>query len=180
LAGVRRLVLLAALLPSLLALPATGRAVTIGSDLSSNPTQLQGCFASPTCTYAQTRLDDRDVRAPFTGTLRRWTIAHSDGTFRLQVLERNPDGSFEVLHTSPAETFSSGTHSFRVRIPISRGDFIGIKEPHGSLLGVASTVPACFDAFIPGLHSGFSEMPNPDYSSCGADSELLYNATLRH
>src|SRR4051794_275107 len=112
-----------------LALPGPAWAtVTIGSDLSSTPTNDSGLG-----TWANSALEPGlrapgGLRSPVNGVLTRWRIKVGPRTapVALRVIEPLGRGLFTGAGTdSPVVPAANSTSAFSTRLPISRGDVIG-------------------------------------------------------
>lgn len=121
-----------------------GAAVTFGSDLSREANGGFSCYAGGT--FAQTAFPPRNVRAPMDGVVVRWRIRASSGPpTPLRIIHMDGDnpysgGAYAGRATSRAEDlgvppgwsyFGRGPLTFATRLPIRRGDVLGIDVPPG-------------------------------------------------
>ena len=117
----RRLALGCALVACGLAAPSADAAVTLGQVFT--PT------AQTTATVAQTAVTSGvGYTVPSDGVITSWTFqADPEGaTVRLKVVRANPDGTHTLVGQSAVETVAPNQlGSFRTRVPVKAGDFIG-------------------------------------------------------
>lgn len=174
----------AALLASLaLAAPVANAAVTLGSSMPAPPTDALVCEGAD-CTIAATSLPGRELAAPFDGVLVRWRYAvdpegSSPGSPR--VLRPGPSGAYaDVTPSSPAAgapQIAEGIVTAALRVPVKRGDLLGVRLQATHALPIADRPAAdvTFDVFAPMLEA----TPRvADDSVTAADFELLVNADL--
>ena len=100
---------------------ASAGAVTLGSthlDLAQTDFGA-GCGAT-SCVWVQKRLPGAEVRAPFSGHLRKWRVV-SPGvhSYQLVVMHKKRNGKFKnVFESSPGSTNGAGTYVFPIPSPI--------------------------------------------------------------
>ena len=193
----RRLVFTALLLALL---PANaGAAVTFGSDLSREPLNGYGCWLGGT--FTQTGFELRSAAAPQDGVIVRWRMrAGSGGSAPLRVVRKAADGTFIGIATSaPGVIDTEGydwadrTRTYPTRLPIKRGDYLGIDVPVGGEIVTAfgrldaqvmwTGVPGSeLRSFDPRLRDGEARFPGQTVNcfdgGSGADLELLVNADI--
>jgi hypothetical protein len=154
--------------------------VRIGSDLTSLSAAAI-CTTGPCSTgnYAliQTRVPaPARPNSPYQGVVTRWS-AIGAGPLRLFVARYREDDVAVRLATTSVRTAlgRSKVSSFATRLPIAKGDFIGLfLESRASQLAIRGNAPnTSFDAFPGGLGATWLRSPQPD-----VDWELGYNATV--
>jgi hypothetical protein len=155
--------------------------VTIGSPLTATWVQAQMCFS--TCTEANTKIGESGAQlaAPSAGTIVRWRIDDSKGTFRLLVLRPDGSGNFAAVAMSPAQTpAGTGIETFSADIPVQAGDLIGLDNEESSaeigytLSGVTgSQFTYFFPQMVVGSNSSTSTTVTPS-----ENEELAFNADV--
>jgi hypothetical protein len=170
-----------------LSLAAPSDALRLGAKLERPADYDWACTYDPFCTWAQTKIDGKLIRAPVSGTITRWSVKEPNGTFWLQVLRKRENGKYRSLRsTHPVGPIFSGTGEvshFKTHLKILKGDFIGIgaEDFYSSSLAAdnGESPDDCFVGFVPGLVDGESAKPvfwaNPTCTWV-----LLYNARLIH
>jgi hypothetical protein len=123
--------------------------------------------------YVQKRLPGAQVRAPFSGVIRKWRVA-SPGvySYQLVVMRKKRGGKFRnVGVTSIGSAPGAGTYEFSASMDIRKGDYIGLlgKTVQGIDNEQAKTL-----TFEPAV--AFPDSAKPSFS--GAD-EYQFNASLR-
>lgn len=141
--------------------PASGMAFRFGSKLTtevqpSNAGNGHECQPNPgMCTWAMGEAYGRPnggERSPFTGTLRRIRlIAQVPGSFRLQIVKVRPDGTAKLIRNGRKVNYqgqpvnedpeSYRIESFRVKLPIKKGQRLAIKTSSTSLVRCSSGGP---------------------------------------
>lgn len=161
-------------LGAVLLLPTSAGALKLGT---SNIDYTIGDFGSgcgsESCVWVQKRLPGAQVRAPFSGTIRKWRVA-SPGvySFQLVVMRKKRNGAYKnVGQSSPGAAPGAGTYEFPADMPIRKGDFIGImgETVQGILNPQAQTLT--FDPAV-----GFPDSHKPSFSG---DDEYQFNASMR-
>jgi hypothetical protein len=150
-------------------------AVTLGSShLDQAETDFGAGCGSPSCTWMQKRLPGAQVRAPFSGDIRKWRVV-SPGVhdYQLVVMHKKRNGKFKnVGQSSIGSTNGAGTYEFPSRtLSINKGDYIGIMGD--SVQGIDNPQAKGL-AFDPGVE--FPDARKPSFSSA---SEYQFNATVR-
>lgn len=109
------------------------------------------CLAS--CMYVQTSIGGASTAASSPGVIVRWRVLNgSSGTYRIDVLTDNPAGSGGAYHayhvlgmsetgnvTAPTDPTFSKISSFRTRMPIPAGAYVGLSVPGGTVPGFQSS-----------------------------------------
>jgi hypothetical protein len=131
------------------------------------------------------------MRAPFTGTITRFRVEGGFGSggipsrYRLLVLRKRKDGYFKAIRQTgekTADLVAPEVASFPVRLPIRKGNFIGLSLlDYTSQVGVTETeLDAqsyyCAIGFLPALAVGMVSQSTPGAGGCG--NLVLYNAKL--
>lgn len=175
----RRLML--ALAPMLLALgaaPAHG-AVTIGSDLPAPVGDPFTCSSG--CTIATMALPGRTVASPIDGVLVRWRARVAipsrplSDTIELRTLRPAGGGAYTARGSDRGTPTANGAvNTFTARLPVSRGDLIGLDLGSGEGIGAAPR-SSQIATFFPALAANETRGPA---SSGASASELLYNADI--
>jgi hypothetical protein len=113
-------------------------AVTIGSNLGP-ATTLTTCNAGTACTYLATEpfgnVAPDGLRSPIAGVVVRWRVksGSAGNPVKLRVLRPATDPQWAGAGTSAARATVVGTSRFfATRLPIARGDAIGIDDSSGS------------------------------------------------
>ena len=178
------------------ATPRADAAVTFGSDLSREPLNGYGCWLG--ATMAQTAFPLRSAAAPVDGVVVRWRLRAGDGpSVPLRIVRQVPDGRFLGVGTSSPGTidtegwdWADRTRTYATRLPIRRGDFLGIDLPVGgeTVGAFARLSPDLMWQGIPGATLRSWDPPLRDgearaagqFVDCfdGADLELLVNADI--
>jgi hypothetical protein len=125
--------------------PAFGKAaVTLGSSLQADPND----SGSIEATYVQTSLPAGGiVSSPIDGVITRWRMrGFTQGASPAQILFRvmRPAGTdtFTAMSTTSAMLPTSlGTYEFPARVPIQRGDYIGLTQTSGNTIWLDSGFP---------------------------------------
>ncbi len=128
---------------------------------------------SATCIYMQRKLPGATLRAPFSGTIRKWRVASSSPrSFELIVMRKEGDGSFKAVRGSDGESVPAlGVYSFKANLRIRQGDRVGIFT---NSMQIATNPDAVRVRFNPPPILGGSATPGP-----ATPNELLYSATLK-
>jgi hypothetical protein len=155
--------------------------VTIGSPLTA--TWVQAPMCSSTCTEANTKIGESGAQlaAPSAGTIVRWRIDDSAGTFRLLVLRPDGSGHFSAVAMSPAQTpVGTGIETFPADISVQAGDLIGLDNEESSAeigyttLGVTGSQFTYFSPqMVVGSNSSTSTTITPS-----ENEELAFNADV--
>jgi hypothetical protein len=135
------------------ALPAPpAGAVSLGSALGG-PARSMDCRgepaggSSPACTVVQTDLAGRPLVATRDGTVRAWVVRGVAGDVALRVISRFP-GGYAVTASGPWQHVPTvGVHRFSARLPVRRGDRVGLELAPGASVGVG-TAPGTTARFI--------------------------------
>jgi hypothetical protein len=134
--------------------PATASgAVTIGSDLTASDfVDSDPCDLDDGCGGVQQGLPGRVTAAPFDGVVVRWR-ARGLGVVRLQVARyTGEDTAILAAMSAPVYLPSLTTHSvFPTRLPISEGEYLGMRLVKDAQFGVRLQSGADIDAFDAGL-----------------------------
>lgn len=163
-----------------LAPPPANAAVTVGSDLANAGTPAT-CSDSPDveCTVVQTGISDRtlnsrQISSPIDGVVVRWRVRDSVGTLRPRIV-RTSYVAYESAGTGDAvHATSAATTTFATRLPIKRGDYVGVDLLSGAALGERPRPGSHDHVFSPPLVDG-----EPRRSpSASTESEDLYNADI--
>jgi len=125
------------------------------------------------CTWVQKRLPGAQVRAPFSGNIRKWRVA-SPGvySFQLVVMRKKRNGAFRnVGQTSVGAAPAAGTYEFMADMPIRKGDYIGLmgETVQGILNPRGKTLT--FDPAV--------EFPDAHKPSFSGKDEYQFNASMR-
>jgi hypothetical protein len=151
-----------AAMAALMVVPSSGMAFRFGSELTgetqpSNAGDGHECAPNPgVCTWAMGEAygrPDGGERSPFTGTLRRIRlIAQVPGTFRLQIVKITPDGEGKAIRNGRIVNYQGQPEnadpedpyvieSFKVKMPIKKGQRLGIRTSNNSLVRCSSGGP---------------------------------------
>jgi hypothetical protein len=155
---------------------------------SIDPDGSYGCFGFSSCSFANLRLPDGNVRSPISGTITRWrvniqeTSANPAGPLRLQVLNRTVDkpgvaaDEFKAVRESPDTPTSAGLNVVQASLHIRKGQFIGIAvlSDQTGINNVDNS--GVFGVFDPPLAPG-DPGSTPDQFPDGAHY-LLFSATI--
>jgi len=148
-------------LAALMVAPSSGMAFRVGSKLTtetqpSNAGDGHECQPLPgTCTWAMNEAYGRPnggERSPFTGKLRKIRlIAQVPGSFRLQIVKVKPNGAGKLIRKGPVIHYQGQPEngdpdqyvieSFRVKVPIKKGQRLAIKTSSTSLVRCSSGGP---------------------------------------
>lgn len=142
---------------ALMVAPASGMAFRFGSELTpetqpSNAGDGHECAPAPgTCTWAMNEAygrPDGGERSPYTGTLKSVRlIAQVPGSLKLQIVKVRPDNSAKVVRQGPTINYEGQPagdgdtyriETFRVGIPIKKGERLAIKTSNNSLVRCSS------------------------------------------
>ena len=142
---------------ALMVAPASGMAFRFGSELTpetqpSNAGDGHECAPSPgTCTWAMNEAygrPDGGEKSPYSGTLKSIRlIAQVPGSLRLQIVKVRPDNSAKVVRQGPTINYAGQPagdgdtyriETFRVGIPIKKGEGLAIKTSNNSLVRCSS------------------------------------------
>ena len=155
--------------------PASAGAVTLGSH-HIDPTLMEFNFGcnSASCTYVQTRLPGAEVRAPFSGEVRKWRfVSPGNYDFQLSVMHKKPTGKFKnVGESSVAHTTAAGEYEYFTDIPIHEGDYVGLISDTAAGFNNDQAKGRIFD---PAVQFADSQAPGV----ITGPSELQFNATVR-
>jgi len=156
---------------------ASAGAVTLGST-NLDPAQTDfgaGCPVSASCVLLQKRLPGANVRAPFSGNIRKWRVVSAGADdYQLVVMHKKRNGKFKnVFESSIGSANGAGVSVFPVPspLPIHKGDYIGLK---GEGVQGIENAQAKVLAFDPPVE--FADARTPSGSDTG---ELQFNATMR-
>jgi hypothetical protein len=157
--------------------PSTAGAALIGNpDMDYDTADFgTGCIADQ-CLFLQKKLPGATLRAPFSGTITKWRVGSSGGDddYQLVVLRKRKGGKFKAVGASYYETTPNvGTFTFTTRLPIKKGDSVGIRSAQITGRGFLDG-PGTFTSFDPALALGTAGTPD---SPIGGG--LLYNATIK-
>jgi hypothetical protein len=139
------------------------------------------CFS--TCTEANTKIGESGAQlaAPGAGTIVRWRIDDSAGTFRLVVLRPDGSGHFSAVAMSPAQTpVGTGIETFPADIPVQAGDLVGLdNEGSSAELGYATVgvTGSQFTYFSPQLVVGSNSSTSTTVTP-SENEELAFNADV--
>jgi hypothetical protein len=137
-----------------LAGPATASgAVTIGSDLTASDfVDSDPCDLDAGCGGVQQGIPDRVTAAPFEGVIVRWR-ARGLGLVRLQVARyTGEDTAILAAMSAPVYMSSLSTNGvFPTRLPISEGEYLGMRLVKDAQFGVRLQSGADIDSFDAGL-----------------------------
>jgi hypothetical protein len=174
----RRVLVAAALLAGLALSPPAQAAVTIGSDLTSTPTDPDVC--TTTCTFVQTALPgSAGVLAPSAGILTRMRVktAGPASSVRLRVLRPTAGGQYIAVRSSRTMVTSSagGVETFALMpgLPVQAGDAIGLDVDNVAIVIAAPTPGATAAYWDPRIADTETSAPD-DITS----DEQLFNADL--
>jgi hypothetical protein len=128
---------------------------------------------STTCLWMQRKLPGGTLKAPFSGTIRKWHIATpTGGTYALVVMRKQGGGEFKAVRGSDNESVTPATApSFETNLKIRRGDRVAVFGPGFAVVDNAG-----------GRRTTFNPPPVIGGSAEPGDSqtdELLYNATIK-
>jgi hypothetical protein len=160
--------------------PASAGAVTLGStNLDPAQTDFGAACGSPSCVWMQKRLPGGQVRAPFSGDIRKWRVVTAGAEdYQLVVLHKKKrSGKFKnVGESSIGSTSAPGVFEFpSATLTIRKGDYIGIKSDGAHGMQGIDNPDAKGLTFDPAVD--FPDARKPSFSSA---SEYQFNATLRH
>jgi hypothetical protein len=156
---------------------ASAGAATLGSThLDPAKTDFTVPCGSASCTFLQKRLPGAQLRAPFSGDIRKWRVVVPAGPHdcQLVVMHKKRNGKFKnVGQSSVVQANGPGVFKFPSSdLSIRKGDYIGINGDgvqgieRGKVLGLG---------FDPALE--FPDAAKPHFTST---SEFQFNATVRH
>ncbi len=131
-----------------------------------------GCGAQ-SCVYVQKRLPGAEVRAPFSGEIRKWRVA-SPGVYQYQlvVMRKLSNGKFKNVGVSSiGSTPGAGEYEFPADIAIREGDYVGLK---GEVVQGIFNAQAKTLTFDPAVE--FPDARKPTFSGV---NEYQFNATVR-
>ncbi len=154
--------------------PASAGAVTLGSH-HIDVAQRDFGSACPTelCTVVQTRLPGAQVRAPFSGEVRKWRVVGAGTDYQLVVMHKKPNGKFKnVGVSSVGSTTDLDEYEFSASLSIHKGDYVGLM---GDAFQGISNTHARIASFVPAVQ--FPDARKP--SSRNVD-EFQFNAVVRH
>ncbi len=157
-------------------------AVTIGSNLTASAGPGLTCSASP-CTVSQSVLPAANAAAggllaPSDGVVVRWRIkvAAQVSQVALRITRPGDSATRTGAGTGPTVTPSANaTSTFDVRLPIERGDALGLNCCQFAIGAFADTNDGIYRFWNPVLFDG--SPPTPSGVS-GPDRELLINADI--
>lgn len=158
--------------------PASAGAVTLGStNLDPAKTDFSVPCGSASCTFLQKRLPGAQVRAPFSGHIRKWRVVVPAGPhdYQFVVMHKRRDGKFKNVFQSSIEAANGpGVFKFPVvaPLPIHKGDYIGINGDSVQGIERGKALGLGFDPAVE-----FPDARKPTFTST---SEFQFNATLRH
>jgi hypothetical protein len=164
-------------LAAALAIPAFAGAATLGSSqLDPAKTDFTvPCGAASSCTFLQKRLPGAQLRAPFSGDIRKWRVLVPSGPhdYQLVVMHKKRNGKFKNVGQSPIEQANGpGLFKFSAdHLSIRKGDYIGI---NGDGVQGIETSHALGLGFSPAVE--FPDARKPAFTST---SEFQFNATVR-
>jgi hypothetical protein len=156
---------------------ASAGAVTLGStNLDPAQTDFSVPCGSASCTFLQKRLPGAQLRAPFSGDIRKWRVLVPSGPhdYQLVVMHKKRNGKFKnVFQSSIVGANGPGLFKFPVAssFPIHEGDYIGINAD--GVQGI-ETSGALGLGFSPAVE--FPDARKPTFTST---SEFQFNATAR-
>ena len=157
---------------------ASAGAVTLGStNLDPAQTDFDVPCGSASCTFLQKRLPGAQLRAPFSGHIRKWRVVvpARPEDYQLVVMHKKSNGKFKNVFQSSIES-ANGPGVFKVPVPsplpIHKGDYIGLNGD--SVQGIED-----FDALGLGFDPAV-EFPDARKPSFNSTSEFQFNATVRH
>ncbi len=107
----------------------------------------------------QTALPGRMVTSPIDGVVVRARVRDSGGALRLRVIRPSPGGYMGAGSSAPAVA-GPGISTFNTRLPINKGDYIGVDIPADGALGARMNGGAEFALWTPPLGDGESRGPN--------------------
>ncbi len=113
--------------------PSSAGAVTLGSShIDAAQSDFRAaCGSGPEgCIEVQKRLPGAQVRAPFSGVVRKWRVVSPPGgtDYQLVVLHKKPNGKFKnVGESSVGSTSEEGEFKFSADMPIHKGDYVGLR-----------------------------------------------------
>ena len=161
----------------------TGSIAKPGSGLTTLGSLLAGqagdgaCDGSehPTaCTAAQTALPGRPIQAPADGFITRWRLRGARGTFALVVFDK--DGRLVAL--SSLHTIKSrALHVFPTRLPIKKGEVVGLQIGADSRISGVYLQGATLATWIPPLD--LRGDPKDPASTEPPDFEIFFNADFK-
>jgi len=156
--------------------PASAGAVTLGSShLDPAQTDFSVPCGSASCTFLQKRLPGAQLRAPFSGDIRKWRVVVSPGPheYQLVVMHKRRNGKFKNVGESSIESLN-GPGVFPVPgagLSIRKGDYIGINGESVQSIERRKTLGLGFNPAVQ-----FPDSAKPTFTST---SEFQFNATLR-
>jgi hypothetical protein len=156
--------------------PASAGAATLGSrQIDQTLTDFgAGCPSSASCVLVQKRLPGLQVRAPFSGEVRKWRVVSAGSQdYQLVVMRKKGNGKFKnVGESSVGSTPGAGEFEFSASLSIHKGDYVGLL---GGGVQAIDNPQAKVLAFDPPVR--FPDARTPSGSD---DGELQFNATMRH
>jgi hypothetical protein len=127
-----------------LSLPAAASgAVTLGSDLATEPDGTTSCSSSMSdrgCLAVDDILPGDPLVAPSDGVIVRWRVRLGGGTsaqqIRIRTMSRVDADQFTAIATGDLEDIPAGAglYTFPARLPISRGDQVGLEADSGTAI----------------------------------------------
>lgn len=156
--------------------PAAAGALTLGStQLDPTKTDFSVPCGSASCTFMQKHLPGAQLRAPFSGDIRKWSVLVSPGVhqYQLVVLHKKSNGTFKnVGQTAIEQANGPGVFKFPAAgLSIRKGEYIGI---NGDSVEGIETRKSLGLGFDPAL-----DFPNAAAPHFTSTSEFQFNANLR-
>jgi hypothetical protein len=115
-------------------------AVTLGSDLATEPTNNFSCSTSANirgCLFVNNVIPGRELVSPFDGVIVRWRVRLGDVTqaqsIRIRVVRRFDPDQFTVISSGNLEIVpaGAGTYTFRAQLPIRSGEQVAGEADSG-------------------------------------------------
>jgi len=173
-------VMLAMLVLGPAAASAPGRAmfaVTLGNTDGTADGNI--CAAGITCTYIPSVAGIAPALvAPFSGTVTGFSVrsGSAGGTVALHVLRGGEGGTFLSVKTSPHIHLALGLNTFKILVPVQKGDVIGLDNDSSALIFAhASGDPLGVTSYFqPALQVGQTDQPG----DVVIDQRLLLSTTI--
>jgi protein kinase-like protein len=156
-----------------------GRSV-VGSDLAQPPGDSGYCSGGgqgSACTVLQLKLGTSDQAVRADGVITRWSVRGGKGELALRVID-GPPARRRVIATGPTvQATPSGVETFSVRIPVYRGQRVGVEQGKTGFLPFRYRDETSTAEFYEPPLGASPAAPIMDASGA-TGYEYLYNATI--
>ena len=181
----RRLLIASLLATAASAASPSQAAVTLGSDLTTEPTNLFDCSSTTStrgCLFVQDVLPGHQLSSPFDGVVVRWSVRMGTQTqaqqIRIRVVRRVDATHFRAISSGSLEPIGAGSasYSFPAQLPLRTGDQVAIEADKGTTVqwGAVST-GAHASWYLPSPLDGATTVdPSPGID----DRELTFNVAV--